>query len=406
MLNISNPKKLGNTQLVVPFYHFKHPLFDLLFRSYFLLGVLVSCITLVVWLMHLNNFLIINSTGLSPVIWHIHEMLFGFAATIAVGFILTAVQTWTGCESIKGKPVLGLILLWCLIRGLIWTNTTVTISLAIVGQLIWWVYIIFTYSQLVLKVKNKRNYLFIPLLSSMATINISILLLDINNNTALALHLSRSMVLLFTLLIAIVAGRVIPFFTMNGAKTELISNVPAIEKLLLPISIMGVFIFILGYFIRLPFTPGAILICAGFLHFIRLSQWKTIKTLTIPLLWSLHIAYFFMALGLVLLGGSYFYTNIIFSNALHLITVGGIGLMIIAMISRVSLGHTGRLLQPRIIVSVSFVLMALAALFRALIVYIIPINIAWAISTILWVAAGSIFIYFYWPILSSARVSR
>ena len=235
MLNISEPKPEGNKQSSFSSF----PIFELLFRSYFLLGMAASIISLVVWIGFLTGHSISGDSGLSPIIWHVHEMLFGFAATIAVGFILTAVQTWTGRASLSGMHVFFLIILWLLVRVLLWINSEVTIPFAILGQLLWWLYIIVSFTRIVVGSRNRRNYIFIPLLLTLATINIIILLADIFGNNALAIHLARTVVLLFTLLMSIIGGRVIPMFTVNGAKTLPIENIPVIEKLILPVGIAG-----------------------------------------------------------------------------------------------------------------------------------------------------------------------
>jgi uncharacterized protein involved in response to NO len=404
MLNIIEPIKeqapLKTNRLV------DNAFFDLLFRSYFILATLTSAISMLIWLAYLSGSYTMTKHGLSPLIWHTHEMLFGFAATIAVAFILTAVQTWTGLPTIRGKAVFALVVLWCAIRILLWINTELTVQLAICAQLAWWLTTPGVFTRLVVKGHNRRNYLFIPLLSVMAAINLGILIAELQGNTGLAQHLAKSVVLLFTLLMAVVGGRVIPFFTISGAKTAAINNHPLIERLLLPTAILGIATFLVGYFVTLPFTPAGLMIMGSALHFARLSRWRSIETLGMTLLWPLHLAYFFMSLGLLLLGLSYFGLGITFSSALHLITVGAIGLMILAMMSRVSLGHTGRLLQPKKMVSIALIAMSLAALVRAFLPLFDLPQFAWQLSTVLWCFACTIFIKIYWPILTAAKISR
>jgi len=408
MQNISEPKPECKTefQINAKVSFFKLPIFDLLFRSYFVLAMLGSLIALMLWLAHLMGYYSLTGSGLTPLVWHTHEMLFGFAATVAVGFVLTAAQTWTGAASIRGKKVFYLVVLWCLVRVLLWRNSELTVQIAIYGQALWWFSIITVFGKLVVGNNNRRNYLFIPLLSAMAIINIIILVADLKGNSELSIHLAKSVVLLFTVLMAIVGGRVIPFFTVNGAKTQAINNHALIELLLLPTAVISILVFILGHFIELPFTPAILMMLVSGLHFIRLGRWRSINTLAVPLLWSLHLAYFFMALGLFLLGLSYFQLGLTFSSALHLITIGAIGLMILSMMSRVSLGHTGRLLQPSKSIRFAFGLMVFAAIVRALLpLFNLPV-LAWQLSTLLWCFAGGIFIRIYWPILSAEKISR
>lgn len=390
---------------------FKHDFFELAFRPFFILGTVASVISMLLWSLQLNSLIELNNSGLSPTIWHIHEMIFGFAATIAVGFILTAGKTWTKQSSITGKYLCILTLIWLTVRFSIYINSNLSIKVALIFQTIWWLIVISCFFKMVYQAKNKRNYLFVPLLSIMMLINISIILTDMFSNTALAMHLARASILLFTILMSIIGGRVIPFFTQNGAKTDTINTPFWIETLILPIGITGIAIFILGYFIQLPFTPAAIMILSGFLHLLRFSFWKTIKTYKVPLLWSLHISYLFMGLGLILLGLSYFDLSVInisipFSNALHMITIGAIGLMIFAMMSRVSLGHTGRVLVLNKALVLAFILIILTVFIRVLLPLFNFTQLAWDLSALLWVCSSLIFIFVYSPILFAKRIDQ
>jgi len=388
-----------------------HDVFDLAFRPFFILGSLASLLSMIIWALQLNSIISLNNSGLTPSIWHIHEMIFGFAATIAVGFILTAGKTWTKQPSISGKKLCLLTFVWLAVRVAIYINTNSSIVFALFLQTSWWLVAILTFSKMVLRSKNTRNYLFVPLLSVMMIMNIAIILCDMLNFTGLAMHLSRASILLFTILMSIIGGRVIPFFTQNGAKTQKINTPTWIEKLILPVAITGVVIFVLGYFFNLPFTPAPIMMLAGLLHLIRLSFWRSIKTRNVPLLWSLHISYLFMSLGLILLGLSYFdlsSINIIipFSNALHVITIGAIGLMIFAMMSRVSLGHTGRPLILNKALGLAFILLISSTFIRVILPLFNFFQLAWSLSALLWVSSSLIFIFVYSPILFAKRIDQ
>jgi len=388
-----------------------HDVFDLAFRPFFILGSLASLLSMIIWALQLNSIISLNNSRLTPSIWHIHEMIFGFAATIAVGFILTAGKTWTKQPSISGKKLCLLTFVWLAVRVAIYINTNSSIVFTLFLQTSWWLVAILTFSKMVLRSKNTRNYLFVPLLSVMMVMNIAIILCDMLNFTGLAMHLSRASILLFTILMSIIGGRVIPFFTQNGAKTQKINTPTWIEKLILPVAITGVVIFVLGYFFNLPFTPAPIMMLAGLLHLIRLSFWRSIKTRNVPLLWSLHISYLFMSLGLILLGLSYFdlsSINIIipFSNALHVITIGAIGLMIFAMMSRVSLGHTGRPLILNKALGLAFILLISSTFIRVILTLFNFFQLAWSLSALLWVSSSLIFIFVYSPILFAKRIDQ
>ncbi len=398
MINISEPVNQNETRSGA-----NHPVFEFAFRAFFLLGSFTSIVALIVWLANLNGTFTFELSGLSPIVWHAHEMIFGFAATVAVGFILTAVQTWTGRPTVSQKPLALLILLWCITRVCFWLNTGDSIYLGIALQSLWWLSVIFFYSRIVLAAQNRRNYLFIPLLIVMASLNIGMLWLDMVNQAHSSLHLARTAVMLFTLLMTVVGGRVIPFFTVKGANTAAIVMPKVLEHLVLIAAILAVTVFFIGpNYISSDIFVG-VMFSAGLLHFIRMLFWRTSSTFKVPLLWSLHLSYLLMAVGVFLLGVSQLSAGVQVSSALHLITIGGIGLMITSMMSRVSLGHTGRMLQPKQVISWAFLMMFAAAIVRLVFPYYALVMEGWALSVLLWIAAQVIFLLVYIPILTSPR---
>jgi uncharacterized protein involved in response to NO len=397
------------------YYIAQHPILDLPFRSYFLLAVVCSMVALGIWTAYFNGYFTFAENGISALTWHTHEMIFGFGATVAVGFILTAAQTWTGQPSIKGISVLVFVGVWLLVRAALLVNSSSSIILAIALQSFWWLGSIIVFTRLVLKGNNRRNYLFIPLLSALMLLNIALLLLDFNGYHALKRHIASTSVLMFCLLMGILGGRVIPFFTVSGAKLAPIITPNWLTPLLTITSILGVIAFFSSAFIELPFSPAVLMIASGLLHLIRQGYWRSFETRKIALLWSLHIANFCLGLGLILLGLSYFqrqsieYFNvsIAFGDALHLITIAAMGLMIFAMMCRVSLGHTGRALIPSKMVSWLFFLIIFSAFTRAILPTITSqLLLAWNISAVAWFIAGLIFLKVYWPILTAKKVEK
>jgi len=394
-------------------YIAQHPVLDLPFRSYFLLAVISSMSALGIWVGYLNGLFSFSQSAISPLAWHIHEMIFGFGATVAVGFILTAAQTWTGQPGIKGLPVLAFIALWLLVRVALLVNLPSTVIVAMILQSAWWLGSIIVFTRLVLKSSNRRNYLFIPLLSVLMLLNIALLVLDFNGYHELSRHIARTCVLMFCLLMGILGGRVIPFFTVSGAKLEPIKAPSWLTPLLTTVSILGVLAFFSSAFITLAFSPSILMIVSGLLHLIRQGYWRSFATLNIALLWSLHLAYFSLGLGLILLGLSYFQAQSIeyfgvaisFSDALHLITIAAMALMIFAMMSRVSLGHTGRALTPSKEVPWVFLFIVFCAFSRALLptLTLQPL-LAWNISALAWLIAGLFFLKVYLPILTTKKI--
>ena len=399
-------------------YLAQHPVLDLPFRSYFLLAVFGSMSALALWTAYFNGYVSFAGSAISPLTWHMHEMIFGFAATVAVGFILTAAQTWTGQPSIKGLPVLAFIIIWLLVRVALLINSPSAFMLALTLQTLWWLGSILVFSRLVLKSKNRRNYLFIPLLSTLMLLNIALLSLDYFGFADLARHIARTCVLMFCLLMGILGGRVIPFFTVSGANISAITSPSWLSPVLISVSLLGIFIFFSTAFIELTFTPATLMIAAGLLHLVRLSYWRTLATIKLPLLWSLHCSYFALAIGLILLGLSYLpvalsndlLPSVSFGDALHLITIAAMGLMIFAMMSRVSLGHTGRALAPSKLVPWIFYLIVISAFARTFLPAI-PLQtnhmlLSWNISALTWFIAAVLFMKVYLPILTRKKIEK
>jgi uncharacterized protein involved in response to NO len=383
------------------------PLWNLAFRPFFILGSLSSVISLIIWLAYLNSGELLNQQQiLSPVLWHIHEMFFGFTLMIAVGFLLTAVQTWTGLKSLHGYSLISLSLIWIAIRLLLLQDQSISpwlLEIVMALQVMWWGIVLFSFSRLIVKAGNRKNYIFLPLLMVLMILQLSFLYYS-QASIDLLLHLARSAILFFSIMVGLIAGRIIPLFTRNAIAIdfrELVKANPNFDKIILMFSVLGSLNFLLSGLLMMPFSPAWLLLIVGVLHLLRLSQWGSLYTLNNPLLWSLHAAYLCLALGLMLVALSYFTESVRIADAFHLITVGAFGGIILAMISRVSLGHTGRPLQVNPWVVLAFLLIFIAVMLRVALAMLGQPLWAWNSSALLWVAAYAIFLKIYVPILIS-----
>ena len=223
---------------------------------------------------------------------------------------------------------------------------------------------------------------------------------------ALVKHLARSAVLVFSIIVGIIAGRVIPMFTRNALAADVKQKIKLtawLDGMILIFSLLGSGNFLFSYFYSLPLNQDWELFVVGVLHLALLSQWRSIYTLNNPLLWSLHLAYLCLASGLILIALSFYSAQVLMSDAFHLVTVGVFGGMILAMMVRVSLGHTGRPLQVNNWLVVAFLLIFIAVILRVLLAILVQPLSAWNSSALLWIAAYSIFLRFYIPVLTSSR---
>ncbi|MCE2029799.1 NnrS family protein [Sessilibacter corallicola] len=383
-----------------------NPVWDLAFRPFFLLASISSIISLAIWIATLNGVVVrVEFSGLPINLWHAHEMTFGFGGAVAIGFLLTAVQTWTGNRSAHGSHLMLLTVFWIAARiaFLIMPENWVWISIAL--QIAWWYLAIITLAKLILSTNNKRNYVILPLISAIATVNFFVLWFAANHKVLLATQFSHATVLLFCVLISVIGGRVIPFFTQRKIESITIQKTPILDKAIPLLTLVNIGVFLSPVSKTQVAVPAALLITVGLLHLVRLFFWQPLKTVKIPLLWSLHLSYTFLGLGLITLGVSYISDSIRFNDALHLITIGTIGAMILSMMSRVSLGHTGRPMTVNFTMTLAFVLIFASAIVRFLLPIFNELITSWNLSAGLWILAFTLFLVKYTTVLIHPKLS-
>lgn len=381
------------------------PLFRLGFRPFFLGGALFSVITIILWLMMYRGAVDFVPLG-GGYWWHIHEMVFGFGCAIVAGFLLTAVQNWTGLPGVRGKVLASLFFLWLLGRvGLLFPNLFgPTLSTCL--DLAFLPCVAFILAKPILAIKQYRNLFFVPLLTIFTIANAEMHASIYFPDAVSTQYAGYAGVMLVTLLISVMTGRVVPMFTANGTQTPKATPLPLLDKLANGSLAVVTLLLLLHPMIGMNnFYIGVLLILAGIFQAIRWLRWRPWITLGVPLLWSLHFSIKAMAFGLTLLGFSYLIPEIPSNHIWHLITVGGIGGVILAMISRVSLGHTGRILQPPKLMSLAFASMIIASLVRSFGPWGSPEKTMMFIdiSGFFWILAFGLFIVFYGPMLLKVR---
>jgi uncharacterized protein involved in response to NO len=381
------------------------PFLRLGFRPFFLGGAIFGAVAIIVWLLIYRGVLQFSPLG-GGYWWHIHEMVFGFGAAIIAGFLLTAVQNWTGMRGVQGNTLLMLFSVWLVARLLLIFPHWLGAELTSIIDLIFLPLTAFILGKPILAIKQYRNLFFVPLL---------ILFTLVNAQMHAAIYFPKIFSLTFggytgvflvTFLMSVMIGRVVPMFTANGTQTPKASPLPWLDKAANGTIGLAMLLLLVQPFLGFSATFfGSILIVAGILQTMRWIRWKPWITLNVPLLWSLHIAIKFLAFGLVVLGLSYISDQIPTNHAWHLLTVGAIGGIILAMISRVSLGHTGRRLSPPTIIVIAYLLINLAALIRFFGPWLIPEkNMMFIdISGTFWALAFLLFALSYGPMLLKAR---
>jgi uncharacterized protein involved in response to NO len=336
------------------------------FRPFFLAAALWAALAIPLWLIVYAGSGVVPS-AMPALIWHVHEMVFGYAAATVAGFLLTAIPNWTGRMPLQGGPLALLVALWLIGRLGVFFSATIGAPLAALVDLAFPAAFLAVVAREILAGKNWRN---LPMLLALSLLLIGNLLvhlevLDIADTAALGNRIG--LVTLF-LLISLVGGRIIPSFTRNWLTKTRPDVPPPAPEGPFDFAVLAVTALALALWAALPdatVTAYAALI-AAIAAAARLWRWRGYATLREPLLFILHVGYFWIVLGLLLLGLNGIFGFLPPSAALHALTAGGVGTMTLAVMTRASLGHTGRPLTAGPGTNTIYLLITLAAVSRVL----------------------------------------
>jgi len=376
-------------------------LFSYAFRPFFLFNGVFAVLIIFLWILSLNGRGLPNATSL----WHSHEMLVGFAMAAVAGFSLTAVANWTGRPAIHGAPLALLVLSWLTGRLAMLFSGWLPAILVFLLDMAFPVLLALLLSREIIGGRNRRNYPLVVIVFVLAGLDALYHLGSgqwLPGGERLAIYLLIHTLLL---LVTIIAGRIVPSFTGNwlrqqGQLTLPVSNERVNSATLLLTLLVGL---AASFMPEQPLT-GVLAFAAALVHGFRLSRWKGFATISNPLLFVLHVAYLWLPVGYALLGCAVFGWLFTPSAALHALTMGAIGSMVLAVTTRVALGHTGRPLQAAGLTVFAYWILMLAVVVRVLGTlsgtgYMRMIDIAAGG----WMLAFAIFTWVYWPILSRPR---
>lgn len=378
-----------------------YPVFALGFRAFFALAGLFALVLIALWSSIFEGSLVTDNYY--PITyWHAHEMLFGYSTAVIAGFLLTAIKNWTGLQTVQGDKLAGLCLLWVYGRVVPFYSELLPDFLIALIDFSFLPVLAYFAARPILQAGNYRNLFFIALLLLMALANgfIHAEILGFNENTVwLGLNLVIAVIIM---LILVIAGRVFPFFTERGLKSVMAIRNPVLDGLAIATSAL---VFVLLIFDINGIILSICAVLAVIANLVRVAGWYDRRIWYVPLLWVLYMGYAWIMSGFVFVALSA--VDIVQSSlSIHAFTVGGIGVLTLGMMARVSLGHTGRALKVSNAIAIAFALINFAAICRVLMPALIP---DWygsflLISTYSWLAAFSLFVCIYTPILSSARI--
>lgn len=359
-------------------------------RPFFLFAGVYGAGALAMWLLAWRGLLPLTSS------WHGHEMIFGFAVAAIAGFLLAAVPKWTHSPPYRGARVAVLMALWLAGRlgmwlagaGAIGPSVGAVLDLLFLPALAWFI------GAAILRARNHRNY-------QVPVVLLAVWGLDVFyhfGNPSLALRVA---VYAIATLVTLISGRIVPAFTRNALRQAGHPDVECHTPRWLDVAAVPVMVVVTATELAWPSSrwSGIAAAVAAVVLGGRMVGWHTWLTRPLPLVWVLHVGYAFLPFAMIMkaiadLGGP-----VGSFAALHALTAGAIGVMILAVASRAALGHSGRPLVPAPATVVAYGLVIAGALLRVLVLH----PHATLAAGVLWSAGYAVFSVVYWPMLTRPR---
>jgi uncharacterized protein involved in response to NO len=382
-----------------------HPFFRGGFRPFFFGGAVWALIALTLWICSVTGQLTLP-TAIEPLFWHRHEMLFGFVGAIVAGFLLTAVPNWTGRLPIAGWPLAALFGMWAAARLALLFSATIGLWVAGVLDVGFFFVLGLLAAREVLESKN-RNMPVVGMILLFGTADAIdyLAIAGVLPSPDLGWQLALSIIVL---LISLIGGRIIPSFTRNWlAKSAVRTGLPSQANRFDLFVIGATALALLAWLMGPSETPiGLVLLAAAVLQAARWVRWRGYRTYSDPLVLVLHVGYFWVPVGLALLGLSLI-GIVPRSAAIHALTAGAMATMILAVMTRASLGHTARELKADAATTIIYLLVTIGALLRvAASLQLVDYNLGIEIAGTAWGGAFLLFAITYAPVLWRPRLEK
>ncbi len=383
------------------------------FRPFFLFAGLYAVIGMAVWMGWMAfqdgaSASTLSATDFPPFLWHAHEMLFGYTIAALAGFLLTASPSWTGKPPLAGAALAIMAGAWLLGRVAVWFSAGLPAGWVAVADLAF-LPILFIFVFRTLQGGSPRHYVFLAVLAVLFAANglVHLERLGLTEDTA---RLGHSLALdVLIVLITVIGGRVVPAFTRNairktasGDDADPLPSRPWLDRLSI-LSVVGVAI--AGMVDPGSEAVGWLALAAAAFNAIRLSGWKGWCVRDQPIAWVLHLGYAWLVAGLAVRGLALAGDMIDETLALHILTIGAVGTMTLAIMTRAALGHTGRELKAPPAITLTYLLISVAVALRVggpLLFSEAP-HIAVMLAGAAWCLAFGIYSVVYWPILTGPR---
>lgn len=365
------------------------------FRPFYLLAAAFAAVSVPVWI---ASYYGVAGPLQVSMAWHVHEMLFGFVVAVVVGFLYTAGRNWTGLWTPRGKQ-LGMIAgLWIAGRAAMFAAPPLLAALVDVAFLpvaAWPLYRVLKRSN------NKRNMFLVVLLGLLAVANACYHAILLGWIDAPFTRPAYAAMIVVVVIEAAIGGRVIPMFTSNAARVKTVTN-PRLDKAAIACTAAAGAAWVIG----LPaIVTAALALAAAGTQGWRLAGWKPLATFGHPLLWILHASYAWIPFGFLMLALSQF-GWVPATAAVHVLALGALAGLILGMITRTALGHTGRMLAAGPSETAMYVLIQLGVLLRLVAALSSDgaRNVSLVSAAVCWSAAFLLYVIVYGPRLARPRI--
>jgi uncharacterized protein involved in response to NO len=375
------------------------------FRSQFFLAGLAAMMLIPLWTLSFVWGTDIG-TGWPPTLWHAHEMLFGFITCAIAGFMLTAVPSWTGERGFAGLPLLVLAVTWVTARLLIATSRIWPLWLPSIVDLAFLPMLALLVMIPLIRSRNRNT----PLLAVLAALWCANLIFHVgllHHDSPLAHKAVIAGIDITLFLVTVIGGRIVPAFTTSALRQRGIDTTLNSRAVLNAASIAVMLCVIVGDIVWPDSRfAGWIAAAAALIQALKFAQWRPLLTAHQPIVWILHLAYAWLPIGFALKAAALLGGYAFAAFWLHALTIGALTTMVTAVMTRASLGHTGRPLRVHSLITLAYLLLTVATIIRVF-GWLLPgmsYPTVIALAALFWTASFVLIVGFYSPILLGPRV--